>query len=214
MRFQTQTEWIPSFWIFVPWPEHYIGPCHKHPKIYKNFNSQHHHKESFKFQVWLQENYGNISGKNWSDAKLMLLILWRNFRKLFWNNFNEIGKKLRRNLKKTLKEYRKNFLQIKQKKHFDGNFRKFLKELTNNCTETSNNSRKNLWYLFYYYCRGILKKFWKYWGALENLSRDVSEFNPALSKPNLRVNKLHFILFSCEVNNSRENYHYIRVGKH
>ncbi len=41
-------------------------------------------KENFK---WFQKNYGNIMGKNWSNSKL-ILILWRNFRKISRNNFS------------------------------------------------------------------------------------------------------------------------------
>ncbi len=44
------------------------------------------------------ENYGNITGKSRSNPKLML-ILRRNVRNIFGNNFSEMGKRLRKNLK-------------------------------------------------------------------------------------------------------------------
>ncbi len=67
-------------------------------KILKKFKKN--WEESFEL---FQENDGNIIGKNWSNSKLVLLPLCRNFKKFFWNNFSEIRKKIRKDLKKTSK---------------------------------------------------------------------------------------------------------------
>ncbi len=104
------------------------------------------YEENFK---WFQENYGNTIGKSSSNSNLILLILWKNFVKFFWNNFNEIGKKVRRNLRNSKKKCKKYFAQtLKKKKHSNGNFvkfsKQFLEKFIKNITEISNNFKEKL----------------------------------------------------------------------
>ncbi len=122
-------------------------------KILKKFKRN--WEENFK---WFQENFGNIIGKN-SNSKLMLLILWRNFKKLFWNNSSEI----RENYKETLEKFWKHIgcISPKLKKNilmetlwnFRGNLRKNLRNIVGKLQIILEKNWK-----------GTPKKFWKYFG--------------------------------------------------
>ncbi len=83
-----------------------------------------------------------LLGKNWSNSKLVMM-LWQNFRKFFWNNFNETGKNYKEILEKLLKN-KGNILHKLLRRHFDGNFVKFSKQFSKELTKDSNNFREKL----------------------------------------------------------------------
>ncbi len=106
--------------------------------------------------VKLWKHYG--AKLKWSEK--FTLILWRNFKKFFGNNFNEIGKKLPRYLKT-----------------FDEHFVKIF-------TAILGRTYKKLYGKFKQFQRKIVKEprgnFGNTWDAFENLSGVASKLNPAL----------------------------------
>ncbi len=105
-------------------------------------------EENFK---WFQENYGNFTEKNWSNLKLMFLILRRNFRRFIWNNFSKIG-----NHEKTLKKYREHFADLKKNILMETSWT-FL----GNCCQDLPKILRKLQIISAKNCGRTSKKFWK-----------------------------------------------------
>ncbi len=98
------------------------------------------------------------------------MLLRRNFRKFFWNNFSAIVQKLKGNLR-TLKKYRKHFAQIPKENTF---WRKICR--------------------IFAAIFGGIRNFGNIWAAFENLSRGASKLNSALVRGAFKFEFMDFFV--------------------